>query len=213
MYTLCQRYDTAQEHIITEATFRHCGYRSDQFNHYDDSPHRGCDGCHPESSVFRFTTHSDEFTPEIMQGSRAISYESCGRRYSLKNWQDLDSVSVRQQNWIDADGTASGLGESVLMVSGVEQAASWWQVDDDVVYDPQGPMRFIKTKPFPNAPERALGHLTFYWDDSLHDLVGESICGNGNADLKCVAHGYFRHAGKKFTDTQGIALTARGDVS
>lgn len=35
-------YDTGQEHIITRATFRNCGYRSEQYNQYDTSPTRGC---------------------------------------------------------------------------------------------------------------------------------------------------------------------------
>lgn len=61
-------YDTGQDHIITQSTFRNCGYRSDEFNQYDDSPDRGCDddpetGCADSSSTFGFLTHSDEFTP------------------------------------------------------------------------------------------------------------------------------------------------------
>lgn len=148
-----------------------------------------------------------------MQGTRDILFEKCGRRFSLKNWQDKDTVSGRQQNWIDVDGTASGLGEPTLMVSGVEPAADWWQVDENVVYDPQGPLRFIQSKPFSDAPERALGHLTLYWHDSLHDQVGKTICSNGNANIECKPEGYFRHAGQKFSETQGLALTARGDVS
>ena len=208
-------YDTGQEHIITRATFRNCGFRSDVYAQYDQSPDRGCDendlnGCQSRSSAFRFLTHSDQFTPELMQGTKDITFDNCGRRFSLDNWQDnRDTVSGRQQNWLDVDGSASGLGETTLIVSGSESAATWWQVDDNVVYDPQGPLRFIPQKPTAETPARGLGHVTIYWDDALHDQVGSTICGNGDPDLQCEAHGYLRHAGKKFSGTQGIALTPR----
>ena len=58
-------YDTDQEHIITRSTFRNCGSIVGS---------SGCDsdvstGCHPDSSVFSFLTHSSQFNPEIMQVS------------------------------------------------------------------------------------------------------------------------------------------------
>jgi hypothetical protein len=51
------------------------------------------------------------------------------------------------------------------------------------------------------------------WDDSQHNQVGYSICGNGNL-APCPALGYFRHAGKKFSgfNNTGLAVTAGGDV-
>jgi hypothetical protein len=130
-------YDTGQEHIITDSVFRNCGYRSDKFNQYDQSLNRGCDdsdsnGCTDRSTVFGFLTHSDQFTPELMQGTRAIRFENCGRRFSLDNWlNDPNTVSGRNQNWLDADGSASGLGIPTLMVSGVANVSSWWQVDSN----------------------------------------------------------------------------------
>jgi hypothetical protein len=130
-------YDTGQEHIITDAMFRNCGYRSDGFNQYDTSPDRGCgdsdsNGCLSESTVFGFLTHSDEFTPEIMQGTRNVTFENCGRRFSLDNFNgNSDTVSGRGQNWLDADGSASGLGVPTLIASGIESASDWWTVDDE----------------------------------------------------------------------------------
>ena len=57
-------YDTDQEHIITNSTFRNCGRAVDTTG--------GCDsntvtGCHSDSSVFSFLTHSSQFNPEVMQ--------------------------------------------------------------------------------------------------------------------------------------------------
>ena len=129
-------YDTNQEHIITDSTFRNCGFRSDQYNQYDSNPARGCDntdktyGCDPSSSVFTFTSHSDQHTPEVMQGTRNITYDNCGRRFKLSK-DLLNTVSGRGQNWIDVDGTASGLGVPASIGSGLGQAKDWWGVDSE----------------------------------------------------------------------------------
>jgi hypothetical protein len=83
-------YDTGQSHIISNAEFVNCGYRDNKYNQYDTSPTRGCandwasnSGCSDESTVFGLLTHSDQFTPEIMQGTRGIKFNNCGRRYEL----------------------------------------------------------------------------------------------------------------------------------
>ena len=108
--------DTNQEHIITTATFRNCGARKST-NFYDSSSNRGCstnsfNGCTSSSSVWGFITHSDEHTPEVMQATTSITYEDCGTRFRLYDYADqnvISSVSSRTQNWMDLDGTASGL--------------------------------------------------------------------------------------------------------
>jgi hypothetical protein len=66
-----------------------------------------------------------------MQGTREISFQNCGRRFSLSNWNNADTVSGRTQNWLDADGSASGRGVPTFMVSGYASAAKWWLVDDN----------------------------------------------------------------------------------
>jgi hypothetical protein len=136
-------YDTGQEHIITESAFRNCGYRSDVYKQYDQSPDRGCDdsnanGCADSSTVFGFLTHSDEFTPEIMQGTRDITFDNCGRIFSLSNWFDSqNTVSGRNQNWFDADGSVSGLGVPTIIGSGFTNVSSWWEVDSNGKLDVQ----------------------------------------------------------------------------
>jgi hypothetical protein len=135
-------YDTGQEHVITESVFRSCGYRSNDYNQYDTSATRGCgdsgsNACAAQSTTFGFLTHSDEFTPELMQGTRALSFDNCGRRFSLFNWNNADTVSGRAQNWLDVDGSASGQGVPTFMVSGYASAAKWWQVDDNGTCGPR----------------------------------------------------------------------------
>ena len=132
-------YDTGQNHLMNDATFRNCGYRSAEYSEYDSSPDRGCgdedaNGCHEDSVVFGLLSHSDQYTPELMQATRRISFDNCGRRFDLSRWDEdqyPSSVSGRNQNWIDADGTVSGLNEPTLIGSGLEDVESWWQVESD----------------------------------------------------------------------------------
>jgi hypothetical protein len=129
-------YDTGQEHIITSSTFRNCGYRSDLYAQYDQSPTRGCsdtnvsNACYKDSTVFGFLTHSDQFTPEVMQGTRDIKFENCGRRFKFTK-DTLETVSGRGQCWLDADGSASGLNEPTIIGSGLALAKDWWGVDNE----------------------------------------------------------------------------------
>lgn len=209
-------YDTNQEHIITNSTFRNCGYRSDSYNQYDTSPTRGCDnnpnnGCQSGSTTFGFLTHSDQHTPEIMQGTRKINFQNCGRRFKLHNYRGVSSpstVSGRGQNWLDVDGSITGFNEPSLIGSGLSDAGLWWTIDSDVVHDPQGPLKFIKQN---NGPERSIGHFKMSWDDSQHNQVGGALCGNGNL-APCPALGYMKHLGSLFDYDNGLPVTANADI-
>lgn len=69
-----------------------------------------------------------------MQGTNQISYENCGRRFYLFDYAEVetrDTVSGRGQNWIDADGSASGLYVPTFIVSGLPTVRDWVEVDDD----------------------------------------------------------------------------------
>lgn len=132
-------YDTGQDHIITNSVFRNCGLRANStfiFNQYEDSFEVGCEmdrsdtGCDSDSSVWVFNSHSDMQVPEIMQATKNIKYENCGRRFKF-NSDTTESVSARNQNWLDYDGSASGLGEYTLIVSGIEGVSGWWNADDE----------------------------------------------------------------------------------
>jgi hypothetical protein len=132
-------YDTGQNHIITNSLFRNCGYRSAQYNQYDNSANRGCGddaqtGCSSSSTVFGFLAHSDQFTPEVMQGTKNITFQNCGRRFFLSNFNGPSApstVSGRTQNWLDTDGSVSGLGVPALIGSGQVEAGLWWTVDNE----------------------------------------------------------------------------------
>jgi len=212
-------YDTNQEHIISHATFKNCGYRG-SFDQYDDSPTRGCGsdddtGCESDSTVFGFLTHSDQFTPELMQATKDITYDNCGRRFRLDDFRNNNTpstVSGRGQNWLDVDGTASGgvlgVGEPVIIGSGLSDAGKWWLVDDEVFQDTHGPLTFIKQN---SGPERGLGHIKIHWDPSIHNQVGGSVCGNGN-NAPCPALGSIKHFGPLFENYPGLPITANADI-
>lgn len=63
-----------------------------------------------------------------MQGTKAIAFQNCGRRFRFSN-EALDSVSGRAQNWLDTDGTVSGSGKPTLIGSGLWSSKDWWGVD------------------------------------------------------------------------------------
>jgi len=212
-------YDTGQEHIMTDAIFRNCGQRNG-YSEYDQSPTRGCgdssdNGCKSNSAVFGFLTHSDQFTPEVMQATRNISFEDCGRRFRFIDFvtdNAVSTVSGRNQNWLDFDGSVSGLDEPTLIGSGLSAAGLWWKVDAEVVHDPHGPLEFIKQN---NGPERGLGHIRIEWDEQLHNSVGSSYCGNGDGK-PCPTLGRIRHFGPTFDldadPLGGLPITAQPEI-
>ena len=132
-------YDTGQEHIIYDITFRNCGYRSARYAQYDQGPTRGCGderdiGCDSESSVWSMEAFSDQMVPEVMQATRGVKFENCGRRFTMRDFRPTNlpnSNSGRLQNWHDVDGSVTGFGERSVAASGFSDAGMWWKVDDE----------------------------------------------------------------------------------
>merc|ERR1712157_347249 len=154
----------------------------------------------------------DQFPPQQMQGTKSITYDNCGRRYKLHHWKGddyINTVSGRTQNWLDVDGTASGLNEPTIIGSGLDEAGLWWTVDSNVIHDPHGPLKFIKKN---DGPERGIGFIYMTWDNSQHNKVGSSVCGNGNS-IPCPALGYMKHLGPMFHSDKGLPITANPYVA
>lgn len=209
--------DTGQEHIMSNAIFRNCGYRSspgNNYDQYDNSTTRGCyvdryNGCGSSSSVFALLTHSDQFNPEVMQVTSNITFDDCGRRFKLTR-PVPSSVSGRIQNWLDADGSLIDLNEPLIAGSGLADAATWWDVEDGVIKDTHGPLTFIRKN---SGPARGLGHVNLEWDETLHNSVGVTVCGNGDLNKFCTAVGYIKHMGPKFDGDSGLPVTANAEVA
>ena len=230
---------------MTNATFRNCGYRSsldNPYDQYDSSPTRGCYkdpyvGCSSGSSVFGSLAHSDEFNPELMQATKGIAFDNCGRRFKLVDFRESgkddpsivpSSISGRIQNWFDIDGSLIGTNEPTIAASGEPDAASWWTIEDSVIQDTQGPMVFILQN---NGPARGLGHINLEWDHrpndpitneavSIHKRIGQPYgdCSNGNsfnstAYTPCATRGYIKHIGPYFDGDRGLPVAAKAEVA
>lgn len=150
-----------------------------------------------------------------MQATKNIIFESCGRRFKLHDYRGTNlpsTVSGRGQNWLDFDGSVSGLNEPTIIGSGLSDAGLWWKVDSDVIHDPQGPLEFIKQN---NGPNRGLGHIRFEWDENIHRTVGSSSCSNGSGK-PCTPLGRVRHLGPMFDSSKdpdgGLPITANPDI-
>jgi hypothetical protein len=148
-----------------------------------------------------------------MQATSGIKFENVGRRFRLANFlgpKAPSTVSGRLQNWLDADGSVAGFdGKPAILASGLRDCGLWWMVDDRVVNDSQGPLKFIRKN---DGPQRGVGHFRLEWDSALHSQVGETICGNGES-FPCPAVGYIRHAGTRFAPDAGLPVTARADIA
>ncbi len=123
---------------MTNTEFRNCGYRSPLYSQYDSSATRGCgdavaNGCSSDSTTFGFLAHSDQYIPQVMQGTKNITFTSCGRRFYLYNFNGdtaPETVSRRSQNWLDADGSVTGLHVPSIIGSGKTGSQGFWQVED-----------------------------------------------------------------------------------
>ena len=146
-----------------------------------------------------------------MQVTAGIDFDDCGRRFRLFYDGVPSTVSGRIQNWLDADGSLIGTNEPLLAGSGLADAASWWNVEDTVIHDSHGPLTFIRKN---GGPNRGLGHVRFEFDQSIHNEVGVSVCGNGGSPPKpCSYLGYIRHLGTRFDGDQGLPVTANAEVA
>lgn len=205
--TAFEWYDTNQAHIVTNTTFRRCGV--------DASGAGGCGdgsvGCPSTSSVWTLLTHSDEHVPEFMQATAGIQYQECGRRFRFKNYvvdnggavtNGLSStVSERLQSWLDADGSAGGLGVPTILGSATSDSAEWWRLDEACVQPVDSPLWQCK------AYSRQVGSLHIYWAGSerFGDAYMEA-CANGRPNVPCGALGYVKHRGSMYGTGRGAAL-------
>ena len=202
-------YGTDQEHIVTNTVFRKCGARTAVFDEYNNDPTRGCgpDECEADSFVFGFRASSNQHNPELMQATRNITFDNCGRRFSLHQGGTPfgTTTSSRIQNWFDVDGSVTGIGRKSLIVSGVTSTGRWWNADQDAVFDPQGPLYFLE-----QVNNRGLGHMKVFFDAPLQNLLDTTVCRDGG--LICPLVGHISHRGTYFDSDRGLPVAANGDI-
>ena len=216
-------YDTGQSHIVTNSTFRHCGY--------DPSGATGCNDaskgmhCASSSAVWVFLTHSDEHTPELMQASKGIRYEECGQTFGFTFNSGLgnglnSTTSGRMQSWIDYDGTASGRGVATLMGSRVQDNREWFHLDSECSTIDVVAQWSAAEYPIPSSPatlwlcdlrsSRTIGSMSFIWDLTTQLTVGSVFCGNGN-HLPCPMVGLVKKWGD--ADADALPLTYNHEIT
>jgi hypothetical protein len=103
-----QFYDTAQSHLVTNTKFKNC-QSVDEVHCYSGT----CD-----ISIFTYLTHSDQFTPGLMQMTNNIQYENVDVNHILEPSTDeftKITVSGRASNWIDGDGSVTGLFPGIYL--------------------------------------------------------------------------------------------------
>ena len=107
---------------------------------------------HPflDSAHILFSLIPREF---INARNKNIAFDNCGRRHRLHDYRGMNAnstVSGMFRNWLDVDGSASGLGEPVVMGSGQPEARLWWNVENNDKNDvTMGNMiRFIRLPAF-----------------------------------------------------------------
>jgi hypothetical protein len=204
-------YDTGMQHILSDITFRRCGvYEASR------APATGCgngkQGCHPLSSVFTFNAGSDRFVPQMLQATKGIRYESCGRHFHFswpgRNNGMSSSLAERLINWYDADGTASGRAGATIMGSITADSNGWWNMalgdrpmsiaaapwgGGECTYSAEGPMVHCNAAPADRPTgSRAISSFFMQYKPNQRNDVGGAIC---DRNVRCLPEGSVRHWG------------------
>lgn len=84
-----------------------------------------------------YLTHSDQFTPGLMQATRNITYGAnidTGYLTVPSTARSFITVSGRDANWMDHDGTVVGLFPGVRTNIGSDWAGpEWWRYNSQCV--------------------------------------------------------------------------------
>jgi hypothetical protein len=204
-------YDTGMQHILTDITFRRCGvYESSR------APSPGCGngnkGCQYLSSVFKFNSGSDRFVPQMLQATKRIKYESCGRHFHFswpgRNNGMRSSLAERLINWYDADGTASDRPGATIMGAITADNNGWWNMalgdrtmsvsgapwnGGECTYSAEGPMVHCNAAPADRPTgSRAISSFFMQWKPNQRNDVGGAIC---DRNKPCLPEGSVRHWG------------------
>jgi len=207
-----QWYDTGQQHLVSNSTFRNCN--AQQWAAATGGCSWGCGG--NGSSVFTLLTHSDQYVPQIMQSTEQIYYENVDETLLWQTSTQLSdyggvTVSGRLQNWLDVDGSASGvfpLGTKTKL--GSTWSNEWWRYNDDCVLKQQ-----FWVCPLQEGDSAAEVYLSF--DITYHGWnqanIGGSLCVNGNFDqnniIKCPVIGQVTHFGRARGTGLDLAMNAQ----
>ena len=139
-----------------------------------------------------------------MQATRAIIYQSCSMSRLIKFTVPVttsQTVSGRNQNWLDMDGSASLAGVPSIMGAGAPQASAWWMMQRDCLTlcapDCLWVCPTARNGSGPSAAVRSPVSMTVVYDATSQAAVGVTNCTN-NAQYTtypCRGLGYAVHFG------------------
>ena len=195
--TAFQWYDVWQSHVLTDVTFRNCSLPATSGRKM-----RG----------WQMLTHSDQYVPDMMQATRGVRYEGMGADpYSANPYligvtvnNSAPSVSLRLQNWYDADGSASGRGKPTIM--GSYRARQWWMLDGQCSARPDWLVYLCDATP----AGRYVASATLK-TGGIENTVGWPNCSNGDG-APCSDIGQVRHIGWTPPD-QGLTFTNNARIT
>ena len=145
-------------------------------------------------------THSDQFVPDMMQATTRISYEGMAAASSADSKYRIGvtvnntdpSVSLLLQNWLDADGSASGRGKPTLL--GSIRSNRWWQYDSNCTARTDWSVWLCDW-----TPGRYVASAFFTFNKTAQaqtiGAVGDAYCSNGNTAVPCPDIGTVTHVG------------------
>lgn len=193
-----QFYDTGQSHMVTNSKFSNC-----------QSATPTCIGGKCSVSVFQYLTHSDQFTPALMQLTKNITYNNVDTNFlavpSTKAATQI-TVSGRDASWLDEDGTVTGhfRGEKVNIGSSWS-GPDWWRYNTRCVAVPDNWV-------CPLSPGDSSASLFVHWDEANEANIGNVYCSNGAVGasyLPCPIGAKVTHYGRDEANAFDVALMPR----
>eukprot|EP01087_Luapelamoeba_hula_P000813 TRINITY_DN105_c0_g1_i5.p1 TRINITY_DN105_c0_g1~~TRINITY_DN105_c0_g1_i5.p1 ORF type:complete len:1108 (+),score=125.47 TRINITY_DN105_c0_g1_i5:207-3530(+) len=180
-----QWYDTGQDHILQDSTFRNCR---------NDWPHcifGSAPGVCGHAAVFTSLSHSDQFVPQLMQVTSGVKFENCNNKWQFSTQltnPEGNTVSGRLQNWLDADGSVSGNGKRSMI--GSAWASDWWTMNDDC-------STVLERVVCPMQSRDGAASFLMQFNQGWQSQIGSSICLNPNGGSNpCPIVGTASHFGR-----------------
>jgi len=171
-----QFYDTGQSHLVSNSIFKNCKPIAPTCATY---PNIGCTGSPPAvtGKVWTYLTHSDQFTPGLMQQTRNITYVNVDINsvIATSTNEKYVSVSGKAANWLDNDGTVVPTltkykGSRVNI--GSNWTNDWWKFSSNCT-------ETMSNWVCPLRPGDSVASVVMHYNHSGESTIGKTTCGNG----------------------------------
>jgi len=210
-------YDTGQSHLVSNSIFQNCKPLKPTCASY---PGTGCTGTPPSFGVkvWTYLTHSDQFTPGLMQQTKNISYVNVDVNSIIATTTNERYVTVsgKAANWIDNDGTIVPTltkYKGSMVNIGSNWTNDWWKFSSNCT-------ETMSNWICPMRPGDGIASVVMHYNHTGEATIGKSTCSNG-AVLKntgvwpygyypCPQGGMITHFGRaEGTSSYNISLSPR----